>query len=78
MTLDRHTQHKQRIASLREAMYDFEEVSVRKALTDLCAPDAVFRLCHPIGETTGSDAFMTRPMLPCSRPYLTWSAAILS
>lgn len=54
---DRHTQHKVLIAPLRAAMYDFSETGVREALAAISAPDAVFCLCHPFGDTTGSDAF---------------------
>ena len=57
MTLDRHTRHKALISPLRAAMYDFEEGAVRRALSGLCTPDAVFRLCHPFGEVIGPDAY---------------------
>lgn len=54
---DRHTHHKTLIAPLRAAMYDFEEQSVRAALADISVSAAQFRLCEPIGEHEGSDAF---------------------
>ncbi len=54
---DRHTQHKALIAPLRAAMYDFSEAGVRKTLAELTEPDAVFHLCHPFGDSTGSDAY---------------------
>ncbi len=54
---DRHSLHKDLIAPLRAAMYDFSEARVRRALADLCAPDALFRLCHPFGDMTGSDTY---------------------
>ena len=54
---DRHTEHKVLIAPLRAAMYDFSETDIRKALTALCAPDALFRLCHPFGDSTGGEAY---------------------
>ena len=38
-------------------MYDFSEAGVRKALAEVTSPDAVFHLCHPFGDSTGSDAF---------------------
>ncbi|WP_170436825.1 ester cyclase [Ruegeria arenilitoris] len=57
---DRHTQHKALIAPLRAAMYDFDEPGVREALAQVTAPDALFRLCHPFGDSTGSEAFYDR------------------
>lgn len=67
MTTDRHTAHKALIAPLRAAMYDFEEGSVRRALGDLCADDALFRLAHPFGDTVGTDAFYGRAYTPLFR-----------
>lgn len=55
--MDRHTAHKAMIAPLRAAMYDFDEPGVRAALASVAAPDAVFRLCHPFGDSTGPEAF---------------------
>lgn len=55
--MDVHTQNKALIAPLRAAMYDFDEAGVRAALGSLCAPDAVFRFCHPFGDLTGVEAF---------------------
>ncbi|WP_217350476.1 ester cyclase [Ruegeria sp. HKCCD7255] len=60
MKLDKHTEHKGLIAPLRAAMYDFSEQGVRRALAELCTPDALFRLCHPIGDSAGIDAFYNR------------------
>ncbi len=54
---DRHSLHKDLIAPLRAAMYDFSEAGVRRALADICVPDALFRLCHPFGDMTGSDTY---------------------
>ncbi|MBO9411952.1 MULTISPECIES: ester cyclase [unclassified Ruegeria] len=54
---DPHTQHKTLIAPIRAAMYDFTETGVRQALAKVSAPDTLFRLCHPFGDSTGSDAF---------------------
>ena len=58
---------KQAIAPLRKAQTDFEEGAVRGALADICAPDAVFRLCHPFGEITGADAFYAAAYAPLLR-----------
>ncbi|WP_417840061.1 ester cyclase [Tritonibacter scottomollicae] len=55
--MDVHTQNKALIAPLRAAMYDFDAAGVRAALGSLCAPDAVFRFCHPFGDLTGVEAF---------------------
>jgi len=54
---DIHTQHKALIAPLRAVMYDFSEAGVRAALTKLTTRDTVFHLCHPFGDSIGSDAF---------------------
>lgn len=55
--MDIHTQNKALIAPLRAAMYDFDEAGVRAALASVCAPDVLFRFCHPFGDLTGVDAF---------------------
>lgn len=55
--MDRHTRNKALIAPLRDAMYNFDEAGVRAALNAVSAPDAVFRLCEPFGDSTGADAF---------------------
>ncbi len=54
---DTHTTNKDLIAPLRAAVYDFEEETVRAALGAVSAPGAIFRLCHPFGDSTGPDAF---------------------
>lgn len=54
---DVHTQNKAVLAPLRAAMYDFTDAGVRAALAAVTAPDALFHHCHPLGDTTGSDAF---------------------
>jgi len=55
--MDRHTRNKAHIAPLRAAQYDFTEDGVRAAMGVVFAHDAIFRLCHPFGETEGPDAF---------------------
>lgn len=55
--MDRHAANKALIAPLRQAMRDFDEAGVRRALAAVAAPDALFRLCHPFGDSTGPDAF---------------------
>jgi predicted ester cyclase len=54
---DNHSAHKQAIAPLRAALYDFDAAALRSALHELCTPDAAFRHCHPFGDLTGPDAF---------------------
>ena len=54
---DIQTRNKAVIAPLRAAMYDFSEAGVRAALKAAAAPDAVFHHCHPLGDSTGPDAF---------------------
>lgn len=56
MTSDVHTANKERIRSLRAAMYDFEDRAVRTALMDLIAPDAVIHMPYPFGDLTGPEA----------------------
>lgn len=55
--MDRHSANKARLAPLRQAMRDFDEARVRRALSAVATPDAVFHLCHPFGDSTGPDAF---------------------
>jgi len=38
-------------------MYDFDQRAVRNVLSDIAVPDALFRLCHPLGDSIGPDAF---------------------
>jgi len=54
---DIHTRHKDLIAPIRAAMYDFDATNVRAALTDVMAADAVVHLAHPIGDLIGPDGF---------------------
>ncbi|CUJ95738.1 putative ester cyclase [Ruegeria denitrificans] len=53
---DPHSRHKALIAPLRAAMYDFSEARVRKALAGATTQDTVFHLCHPFGDSVGSEA----------------------
>jgi len=54
---DIHTRHKDLIAPIRAAMYDFDATNVRAALSDVMAADAVVHLAHPIGDLIGPDGF---------------------
>lgn len=62
--MDKQSQHKDLIAPLRAAMYDFDEDAVRAALRDVCAPDATFRLSHPFETTVGVDAYVDAVYVP--------------
>ncbi len=65
--MDRHTQHKELIAPLRAAMYDFDADVVRAALHDVCADDVVFRLSFPFESTVGVDAYFDKVYAPLLR-----------
>ncbi|MEM6664933.1 MAG: ester cyclase [Pseudomonadota bacterium] len=67
MTTDTHTAHKALIAPLREALYDFEEATVRRALTNVMAPDAAVHLAHPFGDMNGPDGFFDSAIAPLAR-----------
>lgn len=62
--MDRHTHHKALLAPLRAAQYNFEESQYRAALESVCAPDALFRMAHPLGEIQGTDAFYNQAVAP--------------
>lgn len=62
--MDRHTHHKDLIAPVRAAMYDFDLAAVRGALHAVCAPDVVFRLAYPFEDTIGVDAFVDKVYAP--------------
>ena len=55
--MDRHSNHKKLIATLRATMYDFSESKVRKVLKGLLTPETMVRFCHPIGVMMGADNF---------------------
>jgi predicted ester cyclase len=62
--MDRQSETKAAIAPLRAAMYDFGADAVRSALGRASAPDAVFRLCHPLGESVGAEAHFDTAYAP--------------
>ena len=62
--MDKHTAHKDLIAPLRAAMYDFDIGSLRRVLHEICAPDVVFRLAFPFESITGVDAYVDRVYAP--------------
>lgn len=65
--MDRQTWHKELIAPLRVAMYDFDVDAVRKELHAVCAPDAVFRLAYPFETIIGVDAYFDAVYAPLLR-----------
>jgi len=67
--MDRHTHHKELLAPLRIAMKDFEEVSVRKEISNLFASDAVVHMCHPFGDLEGPEAFYQELFQPLFRAF---------
>lgn len=56
MTLNRHDSNKQALALLFEAQYDFEEVSVRKALKQCLHAKCQIQLAYPFEDLTGHQA----------------------
>lgn len=67
--MDRHSTHKDLIAPLLAAMYDFDLEAVRPILHEICAPDVVFRLAFPFETTQGVDAFLDRAYAPLARAW---------
>jgi predicted ester cyclase len=55
------------IAPYRAAMSEAAEVTVRKAMDTVFAPNATFRMCHPFGELSGHENFWNT----CLSPLLT-------
>ena len=62
--MDRHTEHKQLIAPLRAAMYDFSEAGVRGALASVLTPDAICHFAHPLRDMVGPDALYDQAFGP--------------
>ena len=54
---DIHTANKAAIASLREAMVDFDATKVQAELAKLMAPDAVVHMPRPFGDLTGPQEY---------------------
>jgi predicted ester cyclase len=61
---DIHQRNKAVIAPMRRAMVDFDETGVRAILDQVCSLRAVFRLCYPFGEMSGSQEFCDRAFVP--------------
>ncbi len=64
MTMSKHDTHREALGPLRKAMYAFEEGAVRNALSELCAPEAVFRSAFPIPEVKGTEAYYETAYAP--------------
>ncbi len=60
---DPHSAHKAALAPLRAAQADFDAAGVRATL-DAVAPDALFRLCHPLGDLAGPEAMFDAAFAP--------------
>ncbi|MEM6323505.1 MAG: ester cyclase [Pseudomonadota bacterium] len=54
---DPHTANKIALEPLRHAMVDFDAQSVRNALREVIAPDAVLHMPYPLGDMVGPDAY---------------------
>lgn len=62
--MDNPSHHKELIAPLRAAMYDFDADAVRAALHEVCVADVVFRLAFPFETTDGVDAYFDKVYAP--------------
>ncbi len=62
-----HAENKALIGALRAALYDFSEPAARAALDMVCAPECVFHMCHPLGDSTGPQAFYDLAIAPLAR-----------
>ena len=65
--MDRHGAHKDLVAGLRAALYDFDAAGVRAALDRVLAPDALCRFAHPLGDMTGPGELWARLYAPLHR-----------
>ena len=52
------------IMPMRQAMYDFDPSSVRKALTHIMTTDAAVHLSHPFGDCIGGDGLYDAAYAP--------------
>lgn len=62
--MDVTSANKALIAPLRAAMYDFSETSVRAALEQVLAPDAICRFAHPLRDMVGPGALYQTAYAP--------------
>ncbi len=61
---DVHSTHKDLIAPVRAAMYDFDLAALRDALHAVCAPDVVFHLAFPFETIRGVEAYVEQVYAP--------------
>jgi predicted ester cyclase len=64
--MDKHSGHKELIAPVRAAMYDFDMQDLRASLEAVCAEDVVFRLCFPFETIKGVNAWLDAVYVPMS------------
>ena len=56
MNQDRHAVHKAALLPMRQALYDFDPVPVKAALTAVFQPDAIVHLACPFEDLDGASA----------------------
>ena len=54
---DVHTRNRTVLDPLRAVQYNWDEAALRRVLSHLVRPDAVFRLAHPFGDMVGPETF---------------------
>lgn len=62
--MDDQCRHKDTIAQLRAAMYDFDLAVLRDVLAEICAPDVVFRLAFPFETIVGVEDYLACAYAP--------------
>lgn len=62
--MDRHSDHKARLAPFRAALYHGDAAAARGALDALLTPDAPVRMSHPFGTATGPAGFWDTALAP--------------
>jgi len=67
LSSDVHSQNKALVATLRKALYDFDEGSARQALESVFSPDAQVRLAFPFEDLAGPQGLFETAYLPLSR-----------
>lgn len=62
--MSRHHRHKQQLAGLRAALYNWNTATVSAQLKALFTPDAKVQLCHPFEDLEGPNALFEQALLP--------------
>ena len=65
--MDIHSRNKEIIASLREAMYNYEAGNVRNLLNTLFTADALIQLAHPFETLIGPESLFQEAYTPLQR-----------